>query len=314
MSHYQTIKALGTPIVVHSNLTRFLGSATASILLSHIIYWSDRSDHDLGFYRTLGQIMAETALTENELRSARKLLTNLGLVKETYKRLEHKLYFKFESEAFDEWFDAQMAKCENHNYPLLNPQMPPVKTTDGGRENHNSLSIRLHNKITTKNTKESEYDTHAHENQNSQNSSQIKPSSQKPSAKKTNTVTDQLIHLGVSEQASNDFVDFRKQIKKPLTITAIKALQNESAKAGLSLEQAIEYTLNKGWQSFTAAYYFNNEKGSSNAAHQPNHHNNAQSNAEAYAQSLQQQYHAKYGQSSAGVTLDGNFYAVESQF
>ena len=126
----------------------------------------------------------------------------------------------------------------------------------GSKNEHTEIQ---YNKNT--NTKYNDIYTHdENEKENFQTSSQTKPSSQKPSAKKTNTVTDQLIHLGVSEQAANDFVDFRKQIKKPMTITAIKALQDESTEAGLSLEQAIEYTLNKGWQSFTAAWYQNQQQ------------------------------------------------------
>ncbi|MCU7226077.1 hypothetical protein OC498_14510, partial [Acinetobacter bohemicus] len=36
-------------------------------------------------------------------RSARKKLVALGLISETYKRLDHRLYFKFNEERFDEW-------------------------------------------------------------------------------------------------------------------------------------------------------------------------------------------------------------------
>ena len=95
MSHYKTIQALGTPIVLHSGITKMLGSITASCLLSHIMYWADKTDNPLGFYRTLDELYAETSLTEGELRAARKKLVSLGIITETYKRLEHRLYFKF---------------------------------------------------------------------------------------------------------------------------------------------------------------------------------------------------------------------------
>lgn len=282
MSHYQTIKSLGTPIVVHSNLTRFLGSMTASALLSHIIYWSERTDNELGFYRTLKELMFETALTENELRGARKLLVNLGLVQETYKRLEHKLFFKFDSKAFDEWFDEQMAKCENHNCHLLNSQLPPVKTTDGEREIHSSLYTKITTKNTTKTTTESEYDTHTHEGENFQKNS---PNETSPSANdleklksttaKKQSVKDYLISLGVDNQIADDFIYFRKEIKKPLTITAVNRLVTEVNKTDLDINSAIEFTLDLGWQSFTAQYYFNRQ--SSNTS-MNNHQSNNRMN------------------------------------
>lgn len=137
MSHYKTINALGTPIVVHSGITKMLGSMTASVLLSHIMYWSERTDNPLGFYRELGELKDETGLSDNELRTARKLLIKLGLISETYKRLEHRLYFKFNAQVFDELFgelvfgelfgeqlNPQLATCEIHRWGA-------VKTTDG---------------------------------------------------------------------------------------------------------------------------------------------------------------------------------------
>ena len=106
MSHYKTIQALGTPIVLHSGITKMLGSITASCLLSHIMYWADKTDNPLGFYRTLDELYAETSLTEGELRAARKKLVSLGIITETYKRLEHRLYFKFNADKFDELFSV----------------------------------------------------------------------------------------------------------------------------------------------------------------------------------------------------------------
>lgn len=157
MSHYQTIQSLGTPIVVHSGITQMLGSMTASALLSHIMYWSDKTDNPLGFYRTLDELKAETSLSDNELRTARKLLVKLGLVTETHKRLEHRLYFKFNAQVFDKLFGEHLASCENPHLAsceIHNP--PPVKSTTGEMLNPQFGSSEIHSslytKITTKNT------------------------------------------------------------------------------------------------------------------------------------------------------------------
>lgn len=165
MSHYKTIAALGKPIVIHTNITRFLGSMTASALLSYIMYWSERTDRRLGFYRSLDEMMAETALSQHELRSARKRLTELGLISETYKRLEHRLYFRFNADVFDRWFEACLSEqaqdfaknaddgfadlIDEQDGQMRNPQMPPVKSTDATCEIRNSLYTNITTNITT---------------------------------------------------------------------------------------------------------------------------------------------------------------------
>ena len=261
MSHYKTIKALGTPHVVYQGLIDFLDDFELAVMLSHLLYWANKTDNTLGVYRSNAEWYELYRFKDAKVKSLSDQLQKRGLIKKTYKRLDHRMYYLLDVAEFDRQYEI-FANQQNNTSPIAKIEIGEQQK-QGLADGQNQDS--LYTKITTKNTnkdycKESEYDTHAHENQNSQNSSQTKSSSQKTSAKKINTVTDQLIHLGVSEQAANDFVDFRKQIKKPLTITAIKALQNESTKAGLSLEQAIEYTLNKGWQSFTAAWYQNQQQ------------------------------------------------------
>ena len=186
--------------------------------------------------------------------------------------------------------------------------------------------------------------THAHESENSDhlnNSEQQSEMVKKPSsssndfgekthtpAKKSKTkhseqkpvdVKAYLAELGVSKQACDDFIDFRKQARRPLTITAVNRLVNEANKAGLTVEQAIEYALFKGWHSFTANYYHNSEQQSQlnqgqNYARQSYQHNHQQSETEQYAQSLQQQFNAKYNQPQAGRVVDADFLDLEKPF
>lgn len=160
MSHYQTIKALGNPVVLHSNLTKFLGSITASAFLSHMMYWSDKTTNPLGVYKTCEQITDETGLSKKEQMTARKILRELGLIVETHKRLEHRLYYRFDSHAFDEWFGQQLAKssqatkgdvatCQKDLPPSANTDHPEL-TKQTAPKCQNSTS--LYTKITTKNT------------------------------------------------------------------------------------------------------------------------------------------------------------------
>ena len=125
-----------------------------------------------------------------------------------------------------------------------------------------------------------------------------------------------LAELGVSKQACDDFIVFRKQARRPLTITAVNRLVNEANKAGLTVEQAIEYALFKGWHSFSANYYHNSEQlnQGQNYARQSYQHNHQQSETEQYAQSLQQQFNAKYNQPQAGRVVDADFLDLEKPF
>lgn len=124
-----------------------------------------------------------------------------------------------------------------------------------------------------------------------------------------------LAKLGVSKQACDDFIVFRKQARRPLTITAVNRLVNEANKAGLTVEQAIEYALFKGWHSFTANYYHNSEQQSQlNQGQNHARQSYQQSETEQYAQSLQQQFDAKYNQPQAGRVVDADFLDLEKPF
>lgn len=213
----------------------------------------------------------------------------------------------------------------------------------GGTSKTEDTEIQYIKNTNYKNTN-CKYNTHAHESENSDhlnNSEQQSEMVKKPSsssndfgekthtpAKKSKTkhseqkpvdVKAYLAELGVSKQACDDFIDFRKQLKRPLTITAVNRLVNEANKAGLTVEQAIEYALFKGWHSFSANYYHNSEQQpqlnqGQNHARQSYQHNHQQSETEQYAQSLQQQFDAKYNQPQAGRVVDADFLDLEKPF
>lgn len=270
MSHYKTIQALGTPIVLHSGITAMLGSMTASALLSHIMYWSERTDNPLGFYRTLDELKLETSLSDNELRTARKLLVNLELVTETHKRLEHRLYFKFNEEKFDklfgEFLNSQVAKCENHISPpvnfttgeMLNPQL-------GSCENHISLYTKITTKNTTEITSKSEgknAPTHASENSDCGFSDdEILAVANNHIEQNSKSLEfnplDFLLGNGIDEKLAKDFVSYKKsKLKKGEKITQqmLVLVKNQAEKTGkISFADALKIMIASGkWQGFNA--------------------------------------------------------------
>ena len=267
MSHYLTLKKIGQAVAYYPNLTKKLGNVNASILLSQFIYWHDKTEHPLGVYKTQDEIKAETGLSRKEQETGRKVLRELGLITETYKRTEHKLYFLFHPEAFDEWFEneampeSDIRECKKVTLPMPESDIPPMPESD----------IRYIHKSTN------DY----HEITSLENQA----NSKKPNVKQPVKAKD-LIKLGVNEQVAFDFLRSKKN--QEITYTALVRNQNQAAKANLTLAEALEFAAEKGWQAFTADYYFNatrsqNTQGNHNAINQPTFGKSA---AELYAEKL----------------------------
>lgn len=64
-----------------------------------------------------------------------------------------------------------------------------------------------------------------------------------------------LVSVGVPEGVANDWLTIRKAKKTPLTMTAIKGLEREAEKAGVSIMKAVEYCCEAGWAGFNAGWY-----------------------------------------------------------
>lgn len=112
-----------------------------------------------------------------------------------------------------------------------------------------------------------------------------------------------LIELGVSEQVAFDFLRGRKN--QEITHTALVRNQNQAAKANLSLAEALQFAAEKGWQAFTADYYFNvtrsqNPKGNQHANHQSSYSANQQQPVSHFDQ-LRAAAQAKYGNSGQTI-------------
>ena len=101
MSASQHMRRLGQPIAYFPELARMLGGVNASIFFSQLFYWLPKSSHPDGIYKTAAEIESETGLTVQEQRTARKKLVDLGVLIETNRRIEHRLYFKLDLERFD---------------------------------------------------------------------------------------------------------------------------------------------------------------------------------------------------------------------
>jgi len=92
MKPSEMLKNTGRVIVYRPNLARLFGGVIAEVFFEQIFYWQDKTDSDLGVYKTQEELEVETGLSRKEQETARKLLREKGVLIETYKRLEHRLF------------------------------------------------------------------------------------------------------------------------------------------------------------------------------------------------------------------------------
>lgn len=72
----------------------------------------------------------------------------------------------------------------------------------------------------------------------------------------------------VPDQLWADFVTHRKAKKAPITETVIKSTRSEAAKCSMTLSQAIEMMVARGWQGFEARYVLDNRQSPAKPAQQ----------------------------------------------
>ncbi|AOA58305.1 hypothetical protein [Acinetobacter larvae] len=161
MSHYATLASLGRAIAYFPQLGIYLGNPLAGIFLSQLIYWHDKTENELGVYKTSEEWTEETGLSYRQQATARTLLKKLGLITETEKRLEHKLYFKLNINKFDLWFEnctnfkriGEQQKCNSRDADSETPERR--KRNSGEYESavrgDTDAQFVIH-KITTENT------------------------------------------------------------------------------------------------------------------------------------------------------------------
>jgi hypothetical protein len=68
----------------------------------------------------------------------------------------------------------------------------------------------------------------------------------------------------IDPQVAADFIAQRRDKRRPLTDTALTAIEHQAKKAGLTLEQALRVCCENGWMGFNAQWYERLKKGLSN--------------------------------------------------
>uniref|UniRef100_UPI0021A6E95C hypothetical protein n=1 Tax=Neisseria gonorrhoeae TaxID=485 RepID=UPI0021A6E95C len=137
MKPSESLRAAGRPIAYYPKLAKPLGGVNAAILFGHFFYWNDKTQYESGIYRTAEEIEIETGLSVQEQRTARAKLRERGVLIETEKRIEHRIYYKLNLDAFDDLMlqhsgggESTAPKC-NINSPELQNQHSGQSTFGG---------------------------------------------------------------------------------------------------------------------------------------------------------------------------------------
>ena len=129
----ESLKVAGRPIAYYPKLAKPLGSVNAAILFGHFFYWHDKTENPLGVYRTAEEIEEETGLSVQEQRTARSKLRERGVLIETEKRIEHRIYYKLDLNAFDDLM-LQHSGSEGSTAPKCNINSPEMQNQHSGSE------------------------------------------------------------------------------------------------------------------------------------------------------------------------------------
>lgn len=134
--------------------------------------------------------------------------------------------------------NAKNESITNNHKPITNNHKPNIKTSitqSAGADAVVCAGVELNEHQVEKN--------------------QQKPKKAKPS--KADAWKALLAENGIVGQLADDYVAIRAAKNAPLTATAMEALRREAAKAGMTLEQAITYSTEQGWQGFKADWLLN---------------------------------------------------------
>ena len=135
------LKNTGRAIAYRPNVARLFGGVIAEIFFEQIFYWQDKADPVLGVYKTQEELEIETGLSRKEQETARKLLRGKGVLIETHKRLEHRMYYKIDCEKLDELLATLANDTNEHS------RMPESNIRDGDKVafvNTRDYNTRLH--------------------------------------------------------------------------------------------------------------------------------------------------------------------------
>lgn len=195
------LKGMGKPVAYLPGIARICGSVNAGLLFSQLYYWSDKSSRDDGwFYKSVDEVTEETALSYKEQLTARKALTEIGILSENYDRTSHKMLFKINLEILDSVWKEQNSQSKNEGIfpksicPKGSNHMPKGKVAYSQKEDRT-----IYTESTTESTQRGGGKTPPPEKQNSQ-SPEKRPNIDSPLAMEIRKVCKKTIILSPNDK------------------------------------------------------------------------------------------------------------------
>ncbi|EKN4800091.1 MULTISPECIES: hypothetical protein [Yersinia] len=236
MTPSELIYQFGRPIAYYPGLVPYLGSVNAVILFCQFFYWTGKETSEFGIFKTTEEIESETGLTYEEQLTARKKLKQAGVLKETNKRLEHRIYYQIDTDRLDGMLSQPIDKSPNGESPFREtgkPQLaneekpkPPARDSLTGGQ---GIPHFDHTEITTEITTEK----------------------RTRKAAKHSAIDFSAFPMAVSSEIWDDYLKHRKAKRAPMTQTVVNMLGKELSKAvaaGWSVDDALSEAMAAGWQ------------------------------------------------------------------
>ncbi|WP_252509258.1 DNA-binding protein, partial [Acinetobacter baumannii] len=218
------------------------------LMLSQLVYWTSRTKDSEGWiFKTHHEWTQETGLTRREQDTARATLKSLKFISEKKMGVPRRVYYRVEHENL---YQALIEYSESidinsmHNSATLNAQNSHTECTNAPDCMHNSATLNA--QIRPSNT-ENTYREYT-ENTTDIICAESAPKTQKFKAK------DFLLKNGVSEQTATEYLDLRNKKKKPVTQRALQLVFKQAQEAKLSNERVFQIIVVRGWESFKAAW------------------------------------------------------------
>ena len=258
MKPSELLRIIGKPIAYYPQLAKPLGGVNASLLFGHFFYWNDKGCSELGVYRTADEIEVETGLSRDEQRTARRKLRERGVLIETEKRIEHRIYYKLDLARFDEI----ISQSGSGDFPIADSDIPnpEVGNSQSGSgdfpidEVGNSQSY-IRTEDYQKTTTVDYYNNSAPANADAcvESVATAKPKKPTLAKQRKQDALQLLADHGVDGQLALDYLAVREDRKaRTLTQTAIAGLEREAVRAGLTLAQAVTVCVERNWAGFNA--------------------------------------------------------------
>ncbi|EXB42403.1 hypothetical protein J540_3504 [Acinetobacter baumannii 1440422] len=243
------IEAMNEQPIAFNKHYVFLGCGiNGALMLSQLVYWTSRTKDSEGWiFKTHHEWTQETGLTRREQDTARATLKSLKFISEKKMGVPRRVYYRVERENL---YQALIEYSESidinsmHNSAILNAQNSHTECTNAPDCMHNSAILNA--QIRPSNT-ENTYREYT-ENTTDIICADSAPKTQKFKAK------DFLLKNGVSEQTATEYLDLRNKKKKPVTQRALQLVFKQAQEAKLSNERVFQIIVVHGWESFKAAW------------------------------------------------------------